>query len=112
MVRIFRPDYVLNEIKELIATKMGSQFIVPPEFSLSNSYEQSAPHIPIIFVLSPGVDPLAHLNKLAEENDIKVRLLSTNCILGTFKMLIIRLVSNLLYKAFHSDKVRGPSPFA
>ena len=71
-MRIFRPDYVLDEVKELITAKMGSQFIEPPSFSIAKAYAQSAPHIPIIFVLSPGVDPLAYLYKLAEEKQMKV----------------------------------------
>ncbi len=57
---------------------MGSKFTEPPAFSLSTSFENSAPHIPLIFILSPGVDPLSHLFKLAHEKKMsdKVCLIS------------------------------------
>ncbi len=57
---------------------MGSKFTEPPAFSLSASFENSASHIPLIFILSPGVDPLSHLFKLAHEKNMgdKVCLIS------------------------------------
>lgn len=37
---------------------------------MASSYKDSQPHIPLIFILSPGVDPLMHLYKLAKEQNM------------------------------------------
>ena len=45
---------------------MGKQFITPPTFNLEISYNDSKNSTPIIFILSPGTDPIAELQKLAK----------------------------------------------
>jgi len=51
-------NYVLAEI--------GEYFTVPPPFDLGNIFKDSTPTAPLIFVLSPGADPLNSLEKYAE----------------------------------------------
>ena len=50
-----------------IAEHMGSQYTEPPTFDLSLCYEDSSYFSPLIFVLSPGADPMASLYRFAEE---------------------------------------------
>ena len=45
---------------------MGEQYVTPPVISLESIYDQSSPHSPIVFILSPGADPASELSKLAE----------------------------------------------
>merc|ERR1711988_672118 len=47
--------------------EMGQRSIEPPPFDLRASYEDSNCASPLIFVLSPGADPMSGLLKLAEE---------------------------------------------
>jgi dynein heavy chain len=47
--------------------KIGKKFIEPPTFSLEKSYKDSGVTIPLIFVLSPGSDPISGFLKFAEE---------------------------------------------
>lgn len=50
-----------------IADHMGPQYTEPPTFDLSLCYEDSSYFSPLIFVLSPGADPMASLYRFAEE---------------------------------------------
>ena len=46
---------------------MGKFYTDPPPFNLYSSYEDSNAATPLIFILSPGADPMASLMKFAEE---------------------------------------------
>ena len=54
-------------VQTYILDAMGQQYIEPPTFDLSLSYEDSNFASPLIFVLSPGADPMAGLFRFAEE---------------------------------------------
>lgn len=76
VLRIFRPDRMRIAVQRFIAEQLGSKFTEPPSFSLVNSYKDSRPHTPLIFILSPGVDPLMHLYKLADELGMREKIYS------------------------------------
>lgn len=48
---------------------MGELFTKSPLFDLKGSFADSTCTTPIIFVLSPGADPIAYLYQLAKEKD-------------------------------------------
>ena len=68
VLRILRPDKVTAAINILIEeeNELGKSYIVPPPFNLAKSFSDSTNKTPIIFVLSPGADPMSELSKLAE----------------------------------------------
>lgn len=54
-------------IENFVAENLGRKFVDPQPFDLAAVFRESAPAMPLIFVLSPGADPMADLLKLAEE---------------------------------------------
>jgi dynein heavy chain len=68
LLRCFRPDRLLNAIRNFVVGAMGSDYFVqPPVLQYERIWEQSSPTTPVVFVLSPGADPLSALQRLASE---------------------------------------------
>ena len=57
---------VVASVVDFVRDKLGEKFVDPPPFDLAKSYADSNSSIPLIFVLSPGADPMAGLLKFAE----------------------------------------------
>ena len=53
---------------------MGNFFVESPLFDLKGAFNDSTCTTPIIFILSPGADPMSYLLNLAKENDFEDRL--------------------------------------
>lgn len=65
--RCIRPDLLLPAMSNFVNDKIGEYFIVPPPFDLGTIFKDSTPIAPLIFVLSPGADPLNALEKYGEQ---------------------------------------------
>ncbi|KAJ3188443.1 Dynein heavy chain 3, axonemal [Gaertneriomyces sp. JEL0708] len=66
VLKVFRPDKLVPAVMEYVKAKMGQKFIEPPQFDIAASYDDSNSGAPLIFILSPGADPMAGLLKFAE----------------------------------------------
>lgn len=49
---------------------MGAVYVDPPPFNLQASFDDSDPKTPLIFLLSPGSDPMVNLYAFAAEHDM------------------------------------------
>ncbi|TPX70976.1 hypothetical protein CcCBS67573_g06369 [Chytriomyces confervae] len=67
VLRCLRPDKLTAAVQVYIIEKMGKRFVEPPPFNLASSYVDSNTCAPLIFILSPGADPMTGLLKFAEE---------------------------------------------
>lgn len=74
ILRVLRPDKVVSAVEHLISKELSSDFIVPPPFDLELSFKDSAVNVPLIFVLSPGVDPINEVEKLALKMNCRHRM--------------------------------------
>ncbi|KAI5104428.1 dynein heavy chain 2, axonemal isoform X1 [Silurus meridionalis] len=66
IVRSLRQDRVSFCVTSFIINNLGSRFVEPPVLDMKAVVEDSTTKTPLIFVLSPGVDPTAALVQLAE----------------------------------------------
>ena len=67
VIRALRNEKIVPAVQQFVKVKLGHKFIEPPTFDLVGSYEDSSNKSPLIFILSPGVDPMAQLLKFADD---------------------------------------------
>eukprot|EP00598_Pedospumella_elongata_P006288 CAMPEP_0184984264 /NCGR_PEP_ID=MMETSP1098-20130426/13263_1 /TAXON_ID=89044 /ORGANISM="Spumella elongata, Strain CCAP 955/1" /LENGTH=222 /DNA_ID=CAMNT_0027508211 /DNA_START=7 /DNA_END=671 /DNA_ORIENTATION=+ len=72
LLKALRSDRLLFGAAKFIAMNIGPEFVDPPSFELKSVYESSNCKTPLIFVLSPGVDPTAGILQLAGQLGQKV----------------------------------------
>jgi dynein heavy chain len=58
IIRAIRSEKLVPSIQGFVNIKLGHKFIEPPQFDLAASFEDSSNRTPLIFILSPGIDPM------------------------------------------------------
>ncbi len=66
VLRVFREEMLVFGTREFVGREAGAFFTESPPFDLKGCYNDSAPDIPLIFVLSPGADITDYLLELAK----------------------------------------------
>ena len=74
LLKTLREEKLISLIKNYIKETLGSLFIESPAFDLKGSFTDSTCTAPIIFVLSPGADPITYLLNLAKEMEMDSKL--------------------------------------
>ena len=72
VLRTLRLDKLVPTISQFVAGELGQKYIEPPPFDLEGTYKDSTSTSPLVFILSPGVDPMLSLLKFAESKGRKV----------------------------------------
>ena len=72
VLRTLRLDKLVPTISQFVAGELGQKYIEPPPFDLEGTYKDSTSTSPLVFILSPGVDPMLALLKFAESKGRKV----------------------------------------
>ncbi|KAL6257142.1 hypothetical protein P5V15_012074 [Pogonomyrmex californicus] len=67
ILRCIRPDKIIPAVQLFVQEKLGIQYVEIPPFDLASSYADSNCCIPLIFILTPGVDPAQTLLSFADE---------------------------------------------
>ncbi|GMI06146.1 hypothetical protein TrVE_jg2421 [Triparma verrucosa] len=76
VLRCIRSDKLILGIQQFIISSSGEKYMKPPTFDLELSYNDSSPTTPLVFILSPGSDPMTPLLKLAKEMGIETGYIS------------------------------------
>lgn len=74
LYKILREEKLILSIKWFVLNTLGQMFIESPVFDLKGSFEDSSSTTPIIFILSPGADPISYLITLAKDKEMDTRL--------------------------------------
>jgi len=68
ILRVFRADRVVNGMKNfIIDAHKNDKFVQPPTVNYEKIFKASSEKSPIVFILSPGADPLSDVQKLADD---------------------------------------------
>lgn len=67
LLKALRPDKLTAGVSIFIERQMGEKFVSPPAFDISKSFEDSNCLTPLIFILSPGVDPMQSILSFSEK---------------------------------------------
>jgi dynein heavy chain len=59
-------DKVLPAVQNWICSKLGKEFIIPPTFDIGKCFKDSTCVTPLIFLLSPGSDPVTDFLRFAK----------------------------------------------
>merc|ERR1719444_11201 len=65
-MRAMRLDCLKSAVVSFIASEIGQGFVEPPTFDIAKSFADSMSTTPLIFILSPGTDPVSDVIKFAE----------------------------------------------
>lgn len=57
IVKTIRPDRVIFSASQFVENKIGAQYVQAPSFTFETVFADSTKTSPVIFILSPGVDP-------------------------------------------------------
>ncbi|XP_058707745.1 dynein axonemal heavy chain 10 [Poecile atricapillus] len=71
LLRCFRVDRMYRAVTDYVTVTMGETYVQPPVISFDAILQQSSPLSPVVFILSPGSDPVSDLMKLAERTEFK-----------------------------------------
>ncbi|EDW73522.2 uncharacterized protein Dwil_GK16602 [Drosophila willistoni] len=70
ILKSLRPDKLVPAVRAFITRNLDKSFVEPPPFDLSASFADSSPKIPLVFLLSPGSDPMASLFMFAKQRNM------------------------------------------
>ena len=76
LIRVIRTEKTVFAMRNYIESVLGNNFVEPPGFDLEGAFGDSSCKTPLIFILSPGADPIEYIRKMAEDKNVKFQSLS------------------------------------
>jgi len=72
-MRAMRIDCLKSAVITFISEQIGQQFVEPPTFDIAKSFADSVNTTPLVFILSPGTDPVADVIAFADKLNMSKR---------------------------------------
>lgn len=94
VMKLVRPDKIVPMVQEYVIQSLGQKFVDIPAFDIEGVYEESDYSKPLIFVLTPGVDPFNMLNQFAMKKGISLSPISLGQGQGDFALKAINEASD------------------
>ena len=70
ILRVFHLHRVREGIMKFITETLGSEFVSPPPLNLTKVFKESSPLDPLIFIITPGIDPVDEVMSVAESMEL------------------------------------------
>lgn len=70
IVRVLRPDRTLAALEAFVTAHLGASFTQQPPLDMEAAYYETSASTPMLFVLFPGVDPTAWVERLGRKFDV------------------------------------------
>jgi dynein heavy chain len=67
MLRCLRPDRMMNAMEIYIGESLGEKYVGGLAVDFAASYKETTSHTGVFFILSPGVNPIAYVEKLGQK---------------------------------------------
>jgi len=76
LLRVLKEELTYQGVVTYITNTLGGPFVEPPPLDLEGAFGDSTAATPLIFVLSPGADPIDYLIKLAKDKGVNFQYIS------------------------------------
>jgi dynein heavy chain len=76
LLKTMREEKLIFGVKYFIEKNVGKRYLESPPFSVEAAYEDSIKSTPLIFILSPGANPVNFLKAFGKEKNVKINNLS------------------------------------
>ncbi|MBN3302923.1 DYH6 protein, partial [Amia calva] len=67
LIKILKAECLNAAVKDFVVEKIGSKYLESGKITMRKVYEKSTANSPLIFLLSPGMDPASQLLRLSQE---------------------------------------------
>ncbi|XP_048881302.1 dynein axonemal heavy chain 11 isoform X2 [Brienomyrus brachyistius] len=67
ILRALRPDRMTYALRNFVEESLGSRYVNAPLTEFEKSFEETSPACPVLFILSPGVNPLKDVETLGQK---------------------------------------------
>ena len=71
VLRVFHLHRVREGLRIFVAESLGEKFVTPPPLNLMNVFKDSSPLTPLVFIITPGIDPVDEVTGVVSAMDME-----------------------------------------
>ena len=71
ILRVFHLHRVREGLRNFVTESLGKEFVEPPPLNLTKIFKDSSPLAPLIFIITPGIDPQDEIMNVASSMDLE-----------------------------------------